>query len=135
MVWGVVVVCGGGACFGEDQKTKKRRRRTGQRFEHLAKSTYCTQVIKENLQFIPPAQPFTKASPTDRETSLRESKDPAGSSLHIRAGRLTTVQSIGRSRFILAGVIRGRGEPEAFAYACLPFSYGGRRTSVSSSAL
>ena len=28
------------------------------KFEHLAKLTYCTQVVKENLRLIPPAQSF-----------------------------------------------------------------------------
>ena len=41
------------------------------KLEHLAKLTYCTQVVKENLRLIPPAQPFTKASPTGRDRLLR----------------------------------------------------------------
>ena len=81
MVCGVAGFCC--TCVQVLEKTKKTEGASGVSRSDLAKSTYCTQVMKENLRFIPPAQPFKMASPTDRETSLRRSKVPAGGSLHV----------------------------------------------------
>ena len=89
------------------------------KFEHLAKLTYCTQVVKENLRLIPPLQSFTKCSPTDHDTSLGKYKVPAGSS-HTRHGLGASLPSeaLGGALYIQARAIRGRGGP--------PFSYGSR---------
>lgn len=97
------------------------------KFEDLAKLTYCTQVVKENLRMMPPAAAFVKNSPIDRETTLGDYTIPKGSSLMVSLWALHYNPTVWPEPF--------KFRPERFEseenakrspYAWLPFSYGKR---------
>jgi len=97
------------------------------KFEDLAKLTYCTQVVKENLRMMPPAAQFIKNSPIDRETTLGEYTIPKGSSLMISLWALHYNPTVWPEPFKFRPE-RFEGEENAkrSPYAWLPFSYGKR---------
>ena len=65
------------------------------KFEHLAKLTYCTQVVKDNLRLIPPAQSFKKCSLLTMMSSSENTRFQPAAPCTSWSGRFTTIRSLG----------------------------------------
>ena len=61
-----------------------------------------------DLPLNPPAQSFTKCSPTDHDVSLGKYRSQPAAPCTSWSGRFTTIRTIGGAVHVQAGAIRGR---------------------------